>query len=282
MSSAQLVERLDEAVAAVRQHGGVVPRLGMVLGSGLGAFADGVAGAVRIPYAQIPHLPAPKVSGHAGVLCLGLVAGVPSACLQGRSHLYEGHSLDTVVFGVRLLARLGCEAVLLTNAAGGLRESFRPGTLMLISDHLNLTGRNPLVGPNESQLGTRFPDMTRAYDPRLAELAREAAAEVDVELSEGVYAALLGPCYETPAEIRMLRTLGADAVGMSTVPEVIALRHMGTRVSAISLVTNMAAGMTTGLLDHSEVERTATESRDRFTRLLAAWVRRIGQAGLDA
>jgi purine-nucleoside phosphorylase len=282
MSSAQLVDRLDEAVAAVRTRAGVGPRLGLVLGSGLGGFADGIAPAVRIPYSEIPHMPAPRVSGHAGVLCLGEVAGVRCACLQGRSHLYEGHALDTVVFGVRLLSRLGCEAVLLTNAAGGLRESFRPGTLMLISDHLNLTGRNPLVGPNEPRLGTRFPDMTRAYDPQLAALAREAAAEVDLELDEGVYAALLGPSYETPAEISMLRTLGADAVGMSTVPEVIALRHLGTRAGAVSLITNMAAGMGAASLDHSEVERTACEARDRFTRLLVAWIDRIGRRGLAA
>jgi purine-nucleoside phosphorylase len=271
-----LTQRLDAAVASVRAISTHVPRVGLVLGSGLGAFGDGLEGLVKVPFATIPHMPSPGVSGHAGNLCLGSVGGVPVACLQGRSHTYEGHDMDSVVFGVRLLARLGCSAVLLTNAAGGIRPSFKPGTLMLILDHLNFMGRNPLVGPNPSELGPRFPDMTRAYDRGLAELARSAAEEVGVPLEEGVYAAMLGPSYETPAEIHMLRTVGADAVGMSTVPEVVALRHASIRVGAISCITNMAAGMSGSLLDHSEVEETARETRDRFTSLLTAWIRRIG------
>jgi purine-nucleoside phosphorylase len=274
-SMASLSQRLDEAVKAVRLVSNHAPKVGLVLGSGLGAFGDGLDGVVKVPFGAIPHMPSPGVSGHAGNLCLGTVAGVPVACLQGRSHTYEGHDMDTVVFGVRLLAKLGCEIVLLTNAAGGIQPSFKPGTLMLISDHLNLTGKNPLVGPNESEFGPRFPDLTRAYDRELGRLAREAAAEVGVPLEEGVYAAMLGPSYETPAEIHMLRTIGADAVGMSTVPEVIALRHAGVRAAAISCITNMAAGMSGSLLDHSEVEETARETRGRFISLITAWIRRL-------
>jgi purine-nucleoside phosphorylase len=216
------------------------------------------------------------VVGHAGNLCLGRVEGVPVACLQGRVHLYEGHEPERVVFGVRLLARLGCRAVLLTNAAGGLEPGWAPGDLMLITDHLNLMGKNPLAGPNEASLGPRFPDMTEAYDRELGELARDAAHATGVNLREGVYAGLLGPTYETPAEIRMFRLLGASAVGMSTVPEVIAMRHMGVRTAAISCITNLAAGLSPTKLDHSEVEATANRTRDRFTALLSAWVARVG------
>jgi purine-nucleoside phosphorylase len=195
--------------------------------------------------------------------------------LQGRVHLYEGHDPERVVFGVRLLARLGCRAILLTNAAGGLGAGFAPGDLMLVSDHLNLMGKNPLTGANIEAFGPRFPDMTEAYDPGLRAAAREAAVETGTTLHEGVYAGLLGPTYETPAEIRMIGTLGASAVGMSTVPEIIALRHMGVPAAAISCITNLAAGISKTKLDHSEVEATARATRDRFTALLSAWVRRV-------
>ncbi|MBI4704900.1 MAG: purine-nucleoside phosphorylase [Deltaproteobacteria bacterium] len=272
--------KLEQAVAAVRAAGAAEPRVGVVLGSGLGAFVESLVAAVRVSYADIPHMPGTTVVGHAGALCVGTCGGLAVACLQGRAHLYEGHAPERVVFGVRLLARLGCAVVLLTNAAGGVRTSFRPGTLMLVTDHINLTGRSPLVGPNEDGLGPRFPDLTRAYDPELAELARKAAADLGIGLEAGVYAALLGPSYETPAEIGMLRLLGADAVGMSTVPEVIALRHMGVRVGAISCITNMAAGITGERLDHAEVERTARHARDAFVGLLAGWIRLMGEAGL--
>ncbi|MSP24563.1 MAG: purine-nucleoside phosphorylase [Myxococcales bacterium] len=271
-----LAAQLDEALAAVRLRCALAPHVGVILGSGLGAFGDGLSGVVKIPYREIPHMPHPSVSGHAGNLCIGGVGAVTVACLQGRSHLYEGHAIDTAVFGARLLARLGSSAVLLTNAAGGIRESFSPGTLMLLTDHLNLMGTNPLFGPNDARLGPRFPDMTRAYDRGLAELARQAAHAIDCAVAEGVYAAVLGPSYETPAEIRMLRTMGADAVGMSTVPEVIALRHMGVRVAAISCITNLAAGLSHELLDHAEVEATARAVRDRFVQLLTEWIVRIG------
>ncbi|HKQ71265.1 MAG TPA: purine-nucleoside phosphorylase, partial [Polyangiaceae bacterium] len=234
---------LDSAAAAVSSKASVRPTVGVVLGSGLGAFGEQLEEAIS--YDAIPEMPASSVPGHSGKLRLGRIEGVPVACLQGRAHLYEGNSPADVVFGVRLLAKLGCRAVLLTNAAGGIGPHLEPGDCMLVTDHLNLTGRNPLVGPHESdgRAGVRFPDMSRAYDPRLGELAHAAARELGVELKEGVYAGLLGPSYETPAEIRMLRTLGADAVGMSTVLEVIALRQLGVRVAAISCITNLAAGI---------------------------------------
>ncbi|HEU4407343.1 MAG TPA: purine-nucleoside phosphorylase [Polyangiaceae bacterium] len=266
-----LSERLRAAAASLPPRPRP-PLLGLVLGSGLGAFGDTLDDLDQTPYASIEHMPRPAVLGHAGNLCRGRVGGVEVACLQGRVHLYEGHDGDAVTFGVRLLARLGCRAVLLTNAAGGINPAFAPGDFMLIVDHLNLTGRSPLVGPNDESLGPRFPDMTRAYDPRLCELAREAARGAGARLHEGVYAALLGPAYETPAEIRMIRGLGADAVGMSTVPEVLALRHQGVRVGALSCITNVAAGLGPEPLDHAEVEATAKASRDAFVSLLSAWV----------
>jgi purine-nucleoside phosphorylase len=273
-----VLAELSEAVSAVQASTKIVPAVGVVLGSGLGAWADSLSSLDRIPYTDIPRMPQSTVVGHAGNLCLGLAGDVPVACLQGRVHLYEGHDPERVVFGVRLLARLGCRAILLTNAAGGLAPGFAPGDLMLISDHLNLMGKNPLSGPNIEAFGPRFPDMTEAYDPALRAAAREAAAETGTTLHEGVYAGLLGPTYETPAEIRMIGTLGASAVGMSTVPEVIALRHMGVPAAAISCITNLAAGISKTRLDHSEVEATARATRDRFTALLSAWVRRAAAA----
>ena len=273
--------QLDEATSAVRSHTSITPLVGVVLGSGLGAWADSLDARVSIPYATIPSMPRSTVVGHAGNLVLGLSGGVPVACLQGRAHLYEGNTPDQSVFGVRLLARLGCRAALLTNAAGGIRSGFQPGELMLIRDHLNLTGKNPLVGTNDDALGTRFPDMTTAYDEDLAQLALNVAQKQDVRLSEGVYAGLLGPSYETPAEIRMLRTMGADSVGMSTVHEVIALRHMGVRCGAISVITNLAAGLGAGLLNHTEVEQIARQVQQRLRALLSGWILEIGQTLRD-
>jgi purine-nucleoside phosphorylase len=264
---------LDQAVDAVRQHRNIPPLIGVVLGSGLGAFGDTLDGQVKVPYADIPKMPMSRVAGHAGNLCLGAVEGVEVACMQGRVHLYEGHEPERVVFGVRLLAKLGCRAVLLTNAAGGVHPSMRAGDLMLIVDHINLTGRNPLMGPNMDSMGERFPDMSQAYDAGLCDAARKAAIEVGVALKEGVYQANLGPSYETPAEVRMARAIGADAVGMSTVPEVIALRHMKVRTAAVSCITNLAAGISLTPLNHKEVEHTARLTRDAFVRLLARWVR---------
>lgn len=274
-----LHQRLDEACRAVLAqplpYSGS-PEVGVVLGSGLGAWADALTSLRKQAYGAIPNMPASNVVGHAGNLCFGTSGDVRVACLQGRVHLYEGHEPERVVFGVRLLARLGCKVVLLTNAAGGIDLGMAPGDLMLVADHLNLMHRNPLVGPNDDALGPRFPDMSVAYDRELRAAAYEAAREAGVPLSEGVYAGLLGPTYETPAEIRMLRTLGASAVGMSTVPEVIALRHLGVRCAAISCITNLAAGLSAGLLDHAEVEATAKRTRDSFAKVLSGWVQRAG------
>ena len=268
---------LDAAARAVRARSQDVPALGVVLGSGLGAWAESLDGAVAIPYAEIPGMPVSTVQGHAGKLWLGRSKGVPVVCLQGRVHMYEGHDAERAVFGARLLARVGVRGVLLTNAAGGLSPSFSPGDLMLIADHLNLMGKNPLIGFNEAELGPRFPDMTHAYDPALAAATRDAAAQLGVHLHEGVYAGLLGPSYETPAEIRMLRTLGADAVGMSTVPEAIALRHMRVPVTGISCITNLAAGISQHELSHAEVEQAANQAKPRFVSLVSAWIERASQ-----
>lgn len=269
-----LLAALDAAVHAVRARTQEVPALGVVLGSGLGAWAESLDGALAIPYSEIPGMPVSTVQGHAGKLWIGRSKGVTVACLQGRVHMYEGHDPERAVFGARVLARLGAHGILLTNAAGGLSPWFAPGDLMLIRDHLNLMGKNPLVGPNEAALGPRFPDMTHAYDPALSGAARAAALELGIRLHEGVYAGLLGPSYETPAEIRMLRTLGADAVGMSTVPEAIALRHMRIAVTGISLITNLAAGISPHELSHAEVEETAHQAKPRFMALVSAWIER--------
>ncbi len=263
--------QLAAARDALLKQGVEPPDVGVVLGSGLGAFGDQLEELRKIPYSEIPHMPQSAVVGHAGNLCLGRVGPARVACLQGRVHLYEGHALDRATFAVRLLAELGCRAVVLTNAAGGVNEGFSPGDLMLISDHLNLTAQSPLIGPNPEGL-PRFPDMTEAYDPEIRQAAGSAAKERGVTLREGVYAALLGPSYETPAEIRMLRTLGADAVGMSTVIEVLALRHRGVRVGAMSCITNLAAGMSGQPLDHAEVEQIATQSRGNFVGVLTRWL----------
>ncbi len=262
--------RLKEAAAFVERRSPVRPRVGLVLGSGLGALADELEGNLVLPYTLVPHLPTSSVPGHAGNLCLGELAGAPVACLQGRVHAYEGHPLSRVVFGVRLLAELGCEVVLLSNAAGGIAARFQPGDLMRIDDHINLMGDSPLVGPCAQ--APRFPDMSQAYDASVARACGQAAQDTGVALQTGVYAAMLGPSYETPAEIRMLATLGADAVGMSTVPEVLALRQLGVKVGAVSCITNLAAGRSAQPLSHDEVEQTAARTRGAFSRLVKRWV----------
>jgi purine-nucleoside phosphorylase len=272
----QLAAAAQSLGAFIRQQ----PRVGLVLGSGLGSFADGLDDLERVPYERIAHFPTASVVGHAGNLCLGRVGAVPVACLQGRAHLYEGRAVDEVVFGVSLLARLGVSAVLLTNAAGGIAPTFAPGDLMLITDHLNLTGANPLQGPPVPGV-PRFVDMSYAYDPELNELARRAARAVGVDLAEGVYAGLRGPNYETPAEIRMLRVLGADAVGMSTVLEVLALRGLNVRVAGVSCITNLAAGLSKTTLSHDEVGATAALTSQRFRALLNSWIQAIGESALS-
>jgi purine-nucleoside phosphorylase len=265
--------RLGEARSAILAAHRVTPAVGVVLGSGLGAFADALADRFVIPYAGVPHLAQPNVAGHAGRLCFGTIDSASVACLDGRVHLYEGHPVADVVFGARLLAVLGCRIVILTNAAGGIRKGLTPGSLMLVTDHLNLTGRNPLEG-----IPAGFVDMTRAYDRNLCDLARRAASSVNVRLHDGVYAGLLGPSYETPAEIRMLETLGADAVGMSTVTEVIALRHAGVRVGAVSNITNLAAGLSAAELSHREVQETAQRTRGDFVSFLTQWIMQCARA----
>jgi purine-nucleoside phosphorylase len=259
---------LDEAVARIRQETGVEPRIGVVLGSGLGGLADALENRVEIPYAEIPGWPVSRAAGHAGVLVLGEVDGAPIAVMRGRAHLYEGISADQAVFGVRVLCRLGVRTLVVTNAAGGINETFRPGMLVLISDHVNLQGASPLVGPNDEALGPRFPDMSDAYDLELRRLAHEAAGRLELELSEGVYAAWLGPQFETPAEIRFMRAIGADLAGMSTVPEVIAARHMGIRCLGISVVTNMAAGVLPEKIDHNAVLEVGARAAGSLTALL--------------
>jgi purine-nucleoside phosphorylase len=259
---------IDDAVAAIREHTPLVPRAAVVLGSGLGGFADRVESAVTIPYGEIPGWPVSTALGHAGTLVLGTFSGVPVAVMKGRAHLYEGHPAARVAFGVRVLARLGADTLIVTNACGGVREDLEPGQLVLVSDHLNLQGTSPLIGPNDDTLGPRFPDMSAAYDPGLRALAHAAAARIGQSLTEGVYAAWLGPAFETPAEIRMIRVLGGDLAGMSTVPEVLAARHMGLRCLAISCVTNMAAGILPEPIDAEHVLRVGAQAQDRLTALL--------------
>jgi purine-nucleoside phosphorylase len=279
MSETGLLGRLDTSADWIRGKRDAVPRVGLVLGSGLGAFAEKLKNRVAIPYEEIPHFPVPSgVVGHAGELVLGDVGRTPVAVLSGRVHFYEGRPMSEVVFPARVLARLGVSAVVLTNAAGGVRRTFKPGNLMLIRDHINAFGTNPLIGPNEETLGPRFPDMSAVYDPALRKLTKETARELGVPLREGVYLGNSGPSYETPAEIRAYRTIGADAVGMSTIPEAIALRHFGVRVLGISTITNMAAGILPKPLVHAEVLETTKRVGARFVRLLTALVPRIAPA----
>ncbi len=245
-------------------------KIGLVLGSGLGGFAEQLTGASSIPYANIPFFPRSTAVGHAGQMVLGLAGGIPVAAMQGRVHLYEGYSVREVTFPMRVFNLMNIAAVILTNAAGGISLEYQQGALVVLTDHINLQGQNPLLGPNDERFGPRFPDMSQAYYKPYREIALAAAAKLGKMLYQGVYAALLGPNYETPAEIRYLRTIGADLVGMSTVPEVIAARHMGIKVLAISCVTNMAAGILDRPINHEEVLETGERVRGDFTALLQA------------
>jgi purine-nucleoside phosphorylase len=251
------------------------PKIGLVLGSGLGAFADSLSDATKMPFSEIPAFPCSTAIGHAGQLVIGNCANVPVAVMQGRVHLYEGYSAQQVAFPIRVFGRMGIESVILTNAAGGINLTYKQGALVLISDHINLQGSNPLAGPNDDRFGVRFPDMTHAYDQRYRAIAKEEAGKLGMTLHEGVYAALLGPSYETPAEIRYLRTIGADLVGMSTAFEVIVARHMQIKVLAISCVTNMAAGILDQPLSHQEVMETGERVRSSFEALLRAVLTRF-------
>jgi purine-nucleoside phosphorylase len=267
--------RVDAAAAHIASRCGPLPDTAIVLGSGLGDFADRLDDAVVIPYAELPHWPASTVIGHSGRLVVGTHHGRRVAALAGRAHVYEGYGMASVVFGVRVMGRLGVTRLILTNAAGGINTSFAQGALMLIDDHINLLGANPLTGANDDRFGVRFPDMTEVYSSRLRQIASDAARAAGVPLTHGVYVATPGPSYETPAEIRFFRTIGADAVGMSTVPEALAARHMGIEVLGISCITNMAAGVLPGPLNHQEVLETTTRVRGSFIALLEAILARL-------
>lgn len=275
MTRDEKIAALDAATAAVRARlGGLAPRAAIVLGSGLGRLAERVTDPVRIPYGEIPGFHVPTVEGHKGELVAGTLAGVPVIMQSGRFHMYEGHPAHVSALPIRVFASLGVDTIVVTNAAGGIRRTFEAGTLMLIGDHLNLTGRNPLEGevlPGE----TRFPDMSIAYDPGLRVIARRVAEERGIRLEEGVYCALLGPTYETPAEVRMLDRLGADAVGMSTAPETIVARARGLRVLGFSLISNAAAGTTSALLSHAEVMEVAARTGEKLADLVAGVIGEI-------
>ncbi len=266
------------ADAIAERAPGFSPRVGVVLGSGLGGLADAVARPIAIDTADLAGFPRPGVGGHIGRLVLGTLGGVRVACLQGRAHLYEGHAPAALATPIRALRLAGCEILLLTNAAGSLRPDMAPGSLMMLTDHINMTGLNPLAGPNDDTVGPRFPDMTQAYDPELRGRLAEAAVENGIELHQGVYLACLGPSFETPAEIAMFRTLGADAVGMSTVPECLVANHCGLRVAAISIITNLAAGMTPAPLSHDQTLAQAAKAAGTLERLLVAFVSGLGDA----
>ena len=273
-----LYEQVQETAQAIRGRApGLSPAVGIILGSGLGDFADGFTDKVVLPYTELPHFPHSSVPGHAGRLVLGRLSGVPVVAMQGRVHAYEGYAPAQVAFPARVLCALGIKALVVTNAAGTVNESFAPGNLMAITDQLNLSGWNPLTGPNDDRLGPRFPDMSTAFSPALLKLLRDSAKRTGVDLKSGVYSMLAGPTYETPAEIRMLRILGADAVGMSTVPEVIAAAHMGVPVAGVSCITNMAAGIGDKPLSHAEVAEVAHRVRDTFGRLLADFLPAIAR-----
>jgi purine-nucleoside phosphorylase len=267
----------DSAAQLIRARTPLRPEIGLILGSGLGAFADSLTDATRVPYADIPTFPRSTAIGHAGQMVLGNAGNIPVAAMQGRAHLYEGYSAQEVTFPIRVFGRMGIRAVILTNAAGGINLGYSQGALVLIRDHINLQGSNPLVGPNDDRFGVRFPDMSQAYARDYRQIAREEAGKLRIPLHEGVYAGLLGPSYETPAEIEYLRRIGADLVGMSTVAEVIAARHMDIKVLAISCVTNMAAGILDQSLSHAEVMETGERVKTIFEALLRAVLPRMAQ-----
>jgi purine-nucleoside phosphorylase len=266
---------IDEAAAFIRSTTDVRPEIGLILGSGLGVLGDELEDAVTIPYEDIPHFPVSTVEGHAGELLIGKLQGRSVVLMRGRFHMYEGYEPERTALPVRVMKALGVTTLLVTNAAGGVNLEYKPGNLMLISDHINLTGRNPLIGPNDNALGVRFPDMSDAYSRRLRTIAKETAKELGFSVQEGVYVGLLGPNYETPAEIRMLRTLGVDAVGMSTVSEVIVARHSGIEVLGISCISNMAAGILDQPLSHQEVIETTEMVKDQFLSLVLSVIPRI-------
>jgi purine-nucleoside phosphorylase len=268
------LSHIEESCAYIQQHTRLQPRIGIVLGSGLGAFAEQATQAVHLPYNTLPHFSGSTIAGHAGTLVLGNIGDVPCCIMSGRIHFYEGHTPNKVVFPIRVMKKLGITQLLVTNAAGGINPHFAPGTLMNITDHINLTGQSPLIGHNPSSWGPRFPDMTYAYSPRGQNLLHNAAQSLNIPLQNGVYAGLTGPSYETPAEIRMLRTLGADAVGMSTVLEVLASVHMGIETVGLSVISNAAAGITEQPLSHQEVTQAANQAKPALISLLNHFIPR--------
>ncbi|WP_035119381.1 purine-nucleoside phosphorylase [Cohnella panacarvi] len=271
----QLLQTMEAAKAFIQSRITVTPQIGLILGSGLGELADEIQGAVKIPYESIPHFPVSTVEGHAGQLVIGQLQGKPVIAMQGRFHYYEGYSMQEVTFPVRVMKALGVRQLFVTNACGGMNPAFKPGDLMIIQDHLNLTGANPLVGHNEPTLGPRFPDMSRAYTPELIKLVRDTAASLGIEVQQGVYGGISGPNYLPPAELIMLRRLGADAVGMSTVPEVIVASHMAMQVIGISCVTDMAIGEELEPLSHEQVIEVANRTKPKFISLVKEVVAKL-------
>lgn len=261
-------QKIQEAAQYIQAQGVENPKFALILGSGLGELAEEIQDAITIDYSNIPHFPSTTVAGHANELVYGTLSGKKVLVMKGRFHYYEGHGLEVITFPIRVFKALGIENVFLTNAAGGVNATYNPGTLMMITDHINYAGPNPLIGPNDDTIGTRFPDMTQVYYPPYREVIRQAAEIVGVDLKEGVYTWYSGPSYETPAEIRMFRTLGTDAIGMSTVPEAIVANHAGMKVMGISCITNMAAGMTNEKLDHSEVVEVTQRVKHQFKALV--------------
>jgi purine-nucleoside phosphorylase len=275
MEMGQMLQKMEEAKAYIRSRIEASPQIGLILGSGLGELADDIQEAVRIPYESIPHFPVSTVEGHAGQLVTGRLENKTVIAMQGRFHYYEGYSMQEVTFPVRVMKALGVDHLIVTNACGGMNPAFKPGDLMIIKDHLNLTGANPLIGANEPSLGPRFPDMSRAYTPELIALVKETAQSLGIKTQQGVYAGISGPNYLPPAELTMLRLLGGDAVGMSTVPEVIVASHMAMKVIGISCVTDMAIGEQLEPLSHEQVIEVANRTKPRFIRLVREIVARL-------
>lgn len=272
-----LWERTERAVEAIRVHDSREPAIALVLGSGLGAYADELENKKVIPYGEIPGFPVSTVSGHAGALVIGEVDGLPVVAMQGRVHLYEGHDAKTVTFPLRVLWRLGARSLIVTNSAGSLNPNLKPGDLVILKDHINLQGQNPLTGENDERFGPRFPDMTTTYNREYRKLARSVAKKAGIKLKKGIYAGLPGPTYETPAEVRMVYRMGGDLVGMSTVCEAIVARHMGMRILGITCVSNLAAGISNKPLNHAEVEETATKAAATFRKVVDGVVRRLAK-----
>jgi purine-nucleoside phosphorylase len=277
-----IYQKIREAVDAIRARTPLTPEIGIILGSGLGSVTDNVVNPVSIPYTEIPHFHGTSIEGHAGRMVLGMFHGVPTVFLDGRFHLYEGYPMEEVVFPTRTVCGLGVQTLVLTNAAGGVNTRYRPGDVMIIEDHLNLMGDNPLKGPNLAQFGPRFPDLSEAYSKDCVEIFKTSAKELGIEVHQGVYAGLLGPTYETPAEIRMYRTLGADALGMSTVPESIAANHLGIRVAGLSCITNLAAGLSPQKLSHQEVIENSRMGAEKMKKILQTSMPRLVHRGKKA